>query len=181
MDCNSSEILMMKHMEGLLSAEEATDLKNHVLECETCREYYLAYDEMMEHAALPQAVWVDAPKGFTAAVVAHVFQPEPEVIRRRGLAILHVVWGLGAILLGVALFFAFNPEQLATLVDMSPIVATMATAWASIAAWLAQVSELVATDMPEVGASIILLVFVVVIGSLLFALQRGEEENAASA
>ena len=185
MDCITAQNLMMKLMDGLLTVQDGHSLKQHVKECESCREYYLAYDELMEHAASPNMEWEAAPQGFTTQVVALAMpvQVNAEMLERRNLAILRVVWGLGAISFGAALYFIFYPHQLELLLGLSPLAATIADATHALLAWASNMSEFALANAGSAAgpASIISLLFVLAACLLLFVLQRDEEESAAAA
>ncbi|MCL2287059.1 MAG: hypothetical protein FWC32_11945 [Firmicutes bacterium] len=182
--CAKAEIAMLSHMEGTLSSEDAQILAQHVEKCELCREYYLAFDEVMEYAASDEADWQEAPANFTATVMAEVnkmslyTKPAVEAIRRKGMATLHILWGVSAILLGVALFFAFNPQHLATLTSSYPIFDNIAVFLAGAATPLDQVLySTMQNHTIESSLGIAALLFVLILGSLLVVLHKQQEET----
>jgi len=191
MDCAQAEVAVLKHMEQTISTQDAQRLAQHVKHCQSCKEYYLAFDEIMEYASA-ETDWQEAPEGFTATVMAsvgeiHVKQTQPEIsaeINNRVNYVLHVLWGMGAILLGVAFFFVYNPEHFANLVEMSPNLASISAAvsgmWASISQWIDRVMQ--SQGLPtETNLGIMALLFVLVLGSLLVVLHRDQERKEQGA
>jgi len=190
MNCAEAEIAVLKHMEQTISVEDAQRLAMHVQGCPPCKEYYLAFDEIMEYAS-SETDWQQAPEDFTAAVMAnvgkiYVEQTQPQIseeINRRVNYVLHVLWGMGAILLGVAFFFVYNPEHFASLVERSPNLASISAAvagvWASISQWIDGIMQSQRTIETNLG--IMALLFVLVLGSLLVILHRDQERKGQGA
>ena len=186
MTCAEAEIAMLAHMETTISLKDARRLAEHVETCELCREYYLAFDEVMEYAASAEASWHEAPEGFTAAVMAEVeYTPvcaKPEVvekIRRRGLATLHILWGVSAVLFGIALFLALNPQQFTSLVTYYPVFNSIASFFSGVAASFAgfmDSAQHVHTIESSLGVAALL--FVLVLGSLLAVLHRDQKQTS---
>ena len=188
MNCLQAETAMMEHMEQIIPAEDKLRLAQHVQECESCREYYLAFDEVMEYAASEEADWQEAPEGFAASVMteirkeaAYVQKVEPEVavvaeIRRRYTVALHILWGFSVILLGVTLYFVYNPEQFANLASNSALLTSVSTAvagaWASVSGLIDRVMQNPQTI--ENNLAVAALLFVLVLGSLLVVLHKEE-------
>jgi len=173
MNCNQAQLAMMEHMEKNIHPARARDLTKHVLVCESCREYYIGFDMALE--VLDDAELSAPPADFTQNVMAQV-QKLP--IHSKPVALyLRVLWGFGAIFLGIGLLFAFNPEWLTALTDSSPAVAgiinALYTAREFIYGWLPDF----AASNQGVGLSVlnVAIIFVATIGALLFVLHRSEK------
>jgi hypothetical protein len=184
MNCSGAEVAIMQHMEKIISASDAKELAAHVLECERCREYYLAFDETMEYAASAEAKWYEAPANFSAAVMAKVnafVSPKPavEAIRRKGRLTLYILWGISAVLFGVALFFAFNPELFTNLANSYQLFSIIESALTNIRAIIGQITESAMrnTSFVESGFGIAALLFTLLLGALLFVLHKEQEET----
>jgi len=184
MTCSQAEIAMLQHMETTISLKDARRLAQHVQECQSCREYYLAFDETMEYAAA-EIDWKEAPESFTAAVMAAVhhmpIHSKPEVveeIKRNGLVTLHILWGASAILFGIALFFAFNPDSFTSLINSFPIFDSIATFITGIGASLSQaLGNMRYNHTIESSLGIAALLFVLILGSLLVVLHKDERTS----
>ena len=188
MTCEQAETAMLAHMETTISLKDARRLAAHVESCETCREYYLAFDETMEYAASAEADWLEAPQGFTASVMAAVqhmpVYAKPEVvekIRSRGQATLHILWGVSAILFGIALFFAFNPQQFTNLIHSYPVLHSVTDFFSNAAAAFGQgVENALNAHTMESGIGIAALLFTLVLGSLLVVLHTDQRTGEKS-
>jgi len=185
MTCAQAEIAMLQHMETTISLKDAHRLAQHVQECESCLEYYLAFDETMEYAAA-ETDWQEAPESFTAAVMEKVHHMpvhiKPEVvaeIKRSGLATLHILWGASAILFGIALFFAFNPDSFRNLINSYPVFDSITTFITGIgASFSLMLSNMQYNHTIEGSLGIAALLFVLILGSLLVVLHKDQEEKA---
>ena len=173
MNCNQAQLAMMEHMEKTIHPARARDLTKHVLVCESCREYYIGFDTALE--VLDAAELSAPPVDFTQRVMLEVRKLPAH---SKPIAMyLRVLWGLGAIFLGIGLLFAFNPEWLTTLADSSLIVAgvinALYTAREFVSGWLA---ELTASNQGTgISTLNVAIVFVVAIGALLMVLHRSEK------
>ena len=174
MDCNQAELAMLAHMEKTIQPAQARDLAQHVMSCETCQEYYIGFDMAMD--VLNDAELSIAPPDFTQLVMAQVqklpphTKPEPVSISLS----LRILWGLSAIVLGIGLLFAFNPEWLTAF----PVVDNMLAAVNTLGHHTARLVD--GLTAGYYGAELLLnasLVFVVVIGILLVVLQRTEKSH----
>lgn len=183
MDCNQSELYMMQHFEKTIEPKNAKALAEHVLTCDSCRELYLTMDEAMDGFEL-----VAAPDNFTESVMGKVRElpvySKPAVaISSGGVSIvLRILWGISAIMLGVGLFFIFNPDLFTALAGsysaMESVINALSgvgTAMVGAFEWLAQVSDPAAAG----NLSIIALLFVAVTGSLLYVLHSGNSDKSA--
>jgi len=188
MTCSQAEIAMLQHMETTISLKDARRLAQHVQDCESCREYYLAFDEIMECTAAEtesSAYWQEAPESFTAAVMTKVHHmpvhSKPEVveeIKRSGLVTLHILWGASAILFGIALFFAFNPDSFTNLINSFPIFDSIVTSITGFGASLSQaLTNMRYNHTIESSLGIAALLFVLILGSLLVVLHKDAEQE----
>jgi len=172
---------MMQHMERTIDEADAKLLLQHVHECASCHEYYIAFDTVMEYAASPQVEIHSAPANFTAAVMAKI-SPAAETaeLRKRGYVTQCILWGVGLIFLGVAVFFFFNPDSFAALVGALPALATVVDAVAGFGVYLRNFAERFLQDPYVIDSSygVAALMFALLLGIFLVVLQKGEE-NAA--
>jgi len=190
MDCSQAEVAMLKHMEKIITTEEAGLLHEHILDCDSCREYYLAFDEVMEFAATAETSdWEEAPASLTVAVMAEVKnmpvytkQAAKKSISKKHYA-FYIAWGSSLVFLAAALFIAYNPTYIENLAYAYPIVASIVNAmrsiWAAIGSMLDWVVQSTSTLSIENNISIAALLFVFVLGSLLVALHKDDEKGIA--
>ena len=183
MDCNQAELFIMQHFEKTIKPVNASSLAKHVLTCEVCRMLYLTFDEAMDCVGELE----DAPDNFVESVMTRVMAEEAHSrvvtivteTNSGGSFVLRILWGFSAVLLGIGLLFALNPDLLYTLVGEYPMVASVANALYSInvvfvnaAEWVAQESNMV--SMENLGVASLLLV--AVMGTLLYVLHSGESD-----
>ena len=181
MDCKQSEIAMMQHMEKTITPADAKKLAEHVLICETCREYYLAFDEMMESITEDFEI-VSPPEGFTSAVMAKVYEIEetaekPAVVRIfDGQFFMKVFWTISAVLMGVGSYFIFNPDVLSEISAVYPAVEGFVYALSMFGQQVGQgVQGLVQIDIGTGSSlSVVALFFALMLGGLLTVLHREE-------
>jgi len=94
MNCNQAETAMMQHMEKTIEPETAKSLAKHVLQCKTCREVYLVFDQSMDCVDS-----IQAPAGFTESVMASVTKMHVSQAQN----ILKFLWGISGVLIGIVL------------------------------------------------------------------------------
>jgi len=183
MDCSQAQIAMMEHMEKTIQSAQARDLAAHVLECESCREYYIGFDMALE--VLDDAELSVPPADFTQAVMSEVCKlpahTPAEPVATASVA-LRVLWGLSAIFLGVGLLFAFNPEWLSAVTDASPIVQSilggMSTAMQYVSGLVESlVSSYQGANGSELSMTSVAIIFIAIMGVLLAVLQRSEKSH----
>jgi len=184
MDCNQAELAMMEHMEKTIHPARARDLAQHVMHCEPCREYYIGFDMALD--VLSDAELSVPPVHFTQNIMAQVRRlpahtpPQPSATPA-----IRIIWGLGAIVLGIALLFAFNPEWLQAITTASPVLDGIITAMGSARLFIAESIEGLAPAQSGAGSLAgipvfnITLAFVFIIGALLLVLQRSEKSHKA--
>jgi len=182
--CKQIDNLLLKHIEKTLSTDEARRLAKHVLECENCREYYLAFDEAAEYAETMEMH--EAPANFTSNVMLAVSQiPQPIAVRKSiaQKVELALTWGLSLLLLTIIVFLAYNPDYLMSLANVYPIIASVVSVmliardfFVDMGQWLVQQAALYGS---ENILGIAALVFMLISGSLLFVLQKEEEKSLA--
>jgi len=184
MDCIQAESAMMEQMEKTIQPARARDLAQHLLTCETCREYYTGFDMAFDVLSDPELS--EAPANFTHNIMTQVRKlpvctpPEPSASTA-----MRVMWGFGAIFLGVALLFAFNPEWWQALTASSAVYDSILAAMGAASLFVTDALErLMSVNQAAggfAGLSVvnIALVFVFVVGALLFVLQRSEKSYKA--
>jgi len=112
MACEKSGELMMKYMDGLLDDFENMNLEKHIQCCETCREDFAVYKEMLEGFNHNNMEIIEAPEGFVEAVMVAVDGINlyfPKKVRDKGKildSLIFAAWGLlvGILVAGIMLF-----------------------------------------------------------------------------
>jgi len=182
--CKQIDNLLLKHIEKTLSTDEARRLAKHVLECESCREYYLAFDEAAEYAETMEMA--EAPANFTSNVMLAVSQIQPVVAVRKRFAYkveMALTWGLSLLLLAIIVFLAYNPDYFLSLANVYPMLAVAAGVMLAIGDFFMGLGQWFAQQAVLYGSEnlfgIAALVFMFISGSLLFVLQKEEEKSLA--
>jgi len=176
MDCIQAELAMMAHVEKTIQPADARDLTQHLLCCETCREYFVGLDMALE--VLEDAELSTPPVDFTQNVMAAV-SAQPVHTRASESIVIRVLWGLGAVFLGIGLLFAFNPDWWNAL-TISQIVDSVLGTVAGVGVFFVDLFEgsgHYTTTFAGVSIFNIALVFVFVIGTLLIVLQMSEKRT----
>jgi len=112
------DLLMMKHMDGVIGDEEAERLRSHIGTCAKCEDDFMIYEEIMN--GLPGRT-VFAPDNFENLVMEKIYalpENKKHFIKLDGL--LCVVWGLLTALAGLALFTAANRDAALDFVAARP-------------------------------------------------------------
>ena len=175
--CEQANVLMLKHMDCIISKKEAVQLAEHVQECESCYEYYIAFDQAMEAMETASDI---APVGFTSAVMTEIRKMPVYTVaaERKSQAVLHVIWAFSAIVVVAALFFGYNPHYLTDLAYQYPIVDGFVNIASSIIGAFGQLSDAIMQDQQAIaiGSSFAIgaLVFVFILSSLLVVLHKEE-------
>ncbi|MDR1663659.1 MAG: hypothetical protein LBR83_01880 [Clostridiales bacterium] len=196
MDCEKANEAMLQHMDGKIKPAKAAALARHVLKCQSCREYFLAFDEAMEdfNGTNPApGVITEAPEGFAASVMTKIsalpaYAPavSPETGKAVADIVTRVFWGLCAVLMGLALGLAYNRDAVAEFLSTRPELSAMTDAvgaflsgcGAAFDRFLVMISQVGSATSVQAGGSITALGFALVIGSVLFIIYRGEKANA---
>ena len=116
-----------------------------------------------------------APPDFTQAVMTQVCKlpahTKPESINIS----LRILWGLSAIVLGIALLFAFNPEWLTAFPVMDNILASVST----LGQYISGLTDNLSPAYQGAGLSALnaSLLFAVVVGTLLVVILRSEKSH----
>ena len=181
MDCKQAEIAMMQHMEKTITPQDAKELAEHVLSCASCREYYLAFDEMMECVSDEDFILETPPADFTKSVMAKVGElaEKNEKIKMSESILMKVVWGISAVFMGAALYFILNPEMLPSFAITTPVVDGFLSAMGMVGNAFAQgFSQLAQIGVSiDNSLSVIALFFTIVLGGLLTLLYNEETHS----
>ena len=113
MVCEKYGQLMLEYMDGLLDDFNEMNLMKHIESCESCREDFAVYKEMLEGFGQDSVEIIEAPADFAAAVMKQVEGINlyfPEKVRCKGKivdSVIFVIWGLLAatLVVGAVLFF----------------------------------------------------------------------------
>ena len=103
-DCEKAGILMLKHFDKHIKTKESLLLAKHILECENCREYYIALDESFETEPVDIA-----PVSIGINIMREVNKLDLYK-KREKISILPVFWGISIVLTGILFFITLNPE-----------------------------------------------------------------------
>jgi len=118
MECDNMDMLMMKHMDGILTAEEQKRLDVHMETCKKCRDDFMIYDEIL--AGLPDGV-ITAPDNFENLVMEKI-KALPENRRLAGSidTMLCVAWGIFSVLFGLGFLAVINKDAVISYISASP-------------------------------------------------------------
>ena len=191
MVCEKYGDLMMKYMDGLLDDFEQMNLDKHIEACETCREDFSIYQEMLTDFNTEEII--EAPEGFVAAVMEKVDDINiyfPKKVRDKGKMLDNVIfgiWGLlaaafaaGAALFlqGEAIFGWLHANGLETVAAIARPFADFAAGFGgTLEYYTTTASGWLGTNINDF-AIVFLLVFVVLVGVQFFMSPKYAEINA---
>lgn len=182
MDCKQYELFIMQHFDRVIEPENASRLAKHILTCEKCRQLYLTLDEVMDFVSDENAVLSEAPANFTEAVMAGV-RAEKELVAATyltktngGSLVSRFIGAFNAVLFGLGITFALNPDILyllpaPTVENTLSVFSSIGAVLNNIASWVEQAGATLSSESLGITA----LLFVAVIGTLLFVLHSGEK------
>ena len=176
MDCKHAELAMMAHVEKSILPADAKDLAQHLMGCEVCREYFVGFDMALE--VLDDEKLSVPPINFTQNVMAKVNKLPAH--SQAGVSVaLRVIWGLGAIVLGVGLLLAFNPEWLNAFMASYAVDGVLGAVdgFRLFFAELFEGAGYQAGSLEGLSMFNVALVFVIVMGALLMVLQISEKST----
>ncbi len=184
MDCEKAQTAMMQYMDKRIKPARAALLARHLMRCESCREYFLAFDAAME---ADLSAGTEAPAGFTEAVMVKVrMMPvyEKNAVTAADIAI-RIIGGICAVLLGVMLGVMANREAVADFLAQNPGLSAFTAGLRNVTdaiggffdRFLSSAAQLGtgATALP--GGTVALLLFVVILAATLFVVYRGEKSK----
>jgi len=163
---------MMQYFEKTIKPKDSCKLAKHILVCEACRELYLTFDEAMDCVAEV----TQAPENFTQSVMERVHAEKPysgttaETVRLAP----RILAAVNIILFGIGFMFALNPDIIYTLPQ--PVVENLLSVLTSVGSALNIAAEWVTHVTHSFsGIGVTALLFVIVMGTLLFVLHSGEK------
>ena len=109
LDCDRSNDLIMKYMDGCLSAKEAIVLKQHIDVCSSCAEDFKIYSEML--SGFGELTIVNAPDDFEVCVmnkIQNLEENERKVTIVKGDNIVIVAFGVISAIFGLAFIAYLN-------------------------------------------------------------------------
>jgi hypothetical protein len=183
MDCNKVAEAMLQYMEKTIKPADAKSLALHLLDCESCREYFTALDMTLDALDEGLVEFFEAPAGFTETVMQKV--SELPVYREKKKEafnyklVMRIAGGVPTVLMGMALIITsvltsgggdgfFSSLRLWA----DGVVSRFAQAGAG------EMGSFIA-NVPVLGVSA--LVIAGVISLLLFTLQRSDHSGKVKA
>jgi hypothetical protein len=187
MDCKSAGDAMLLYADKKIKPAKASALAKHLLTCESCKEYFMAFEEMSEAALSEEFKMEEAPAGFTESVMKKVGRLpvcEPRYANLPDI-LIRVFWGLSAVIIGAALFLMYNTDASAAFIAAYPRLEGFARYINALGVSLTQAFDLSASALINLGtenaldiqSGFLALFFVALLAIVLFVLQRGEHRH----
>lgn len=111
MKCCDAENYIMKYIDGEISKKEAEELNQHIKQCESCKQSFLFYDNMMQD--FEQMPLYEAPEDFERNVMMQIqllAQSEKRSFTKN--KIMGYLWGSFTIFFGAGAILAFYKESI---------------------------------------------------------------------
>jgi hypothetical protein len=182
MDCNKAAEAMLQYMEKTIKPVDAKALALHLLDCESCREYFTALDMTLDALDEGAVEFFEAPAGFTEAVMEKVnelpvyHEKKKEAFNYK--LFIRIAGGVSTVLMGLALIIT------SVLTSGGDGLFSSLSQWAG--GLMARLTQAGAGEMgsflsnvPVLGVSA--LVIAGIISLLLLALQRGDQGGKVKA
>jgi predicted anti-sigma-YlaC factor YlaD len=181
MDCNKAAEATLQYMEKTIKPATAKALALHLLDCESCREYFTALDMTMDALDEGAVEFSEAPPGFTESVMEKV-NALPAYHEKKNTnykLIMRIAGGITTVVMGVVLMITSGM----TVVGQDGLFATI-SGWAeSVVARFTQDGAgtfgTLLSNVPAFGLSALALA--AVISVLLVTLQRSEQGGKVKA
>lgn len=110
MNCDKSNLYMMKYIDGDITEEEAKRLNEHILCCEKCKKDFEIYDNILkDFAFIPE---FEAPEGFENEVMQKISALNGIEIYTFKNKIMSIIWGLFTIIFGSGAMLLFYRESI---------------------------------------------------------------------
>ena len=172
MDCKQADMLIMRYAESTIEPNDAQNLTKHLLMCKDCRESFVAFDICLDKTPI-----IEAPADFTQNVMARIIKEthvklSASVQKSEKSRLIQAAAGLGAVLLGVLLFFVLNfgysGDFFGTMFELVQYYSVVISAFFEGISWDLSVSA---------NFSRLTFIFVPVLCVLLFVLHSGEKSD----
>ncbi|MBN1504964.1 MAG: zf-HC2 domain-containing protein [Candidatus Eisenbacteria bacterium] len=128
--CGENVELIIRHLDGLLSAEESAELEAHLAGCAVCRAEFLLQKRIRD--ALTEEVHPRLSVDFTSLVRQRVFEAEAPAPVRRRLLRVGLVPAFGLLAVTVLMFAVENGFREAFVGALGPVGNAMASAAAGV-------------------------------------------------
>ena len=179
MECDSMDLLMMKHMDGAIDMDEAARLECHIRSCEKCREDFILYGEIMR--GLPSQT-VFAPDNFEKLVMEKIYAlPENKKFSFPIDRLLCVVWVVFTALSGLTLLAVMNKDAVIGYISGRPSLNACADALLAVSRFTESAASVFWDLAGSVSASIsgyiissryMLMLIVAVLAMVQFVIYR---------
>lgn len=124
MDCNKANKLMMDYMDLNISEEDEFSLRNHLKECEECRESFELYTQILDEFSLDANNIIEAPEDFEANIMEKIEYVEPRYIKEKDNKniIAYVSLGMTSLFISMFILASLNKDVLLNNSEKMPIL-----------------------------------------------------------
>jgi len=153
MDCPEAGEIMLKFMDGPLSARENTELEQHAEQCPACAEDFAAYTQMM--ADFSETELISAPDGFEEAVMRKI-RELPVIARSSEFfdSVVYGIWGAFSVLIGLGFILILNRDALLAGMSQNPAYANLMALISPVYAYVAEAAGRVANGWEAVMSDV---------------------------
>lgn len=116
MKCCDAEKYIMKYIDGELSKKEAEELNEHIQKCQSCKESFLFYDDMIQ--IFEQLPLYETPIDFEKSVMMQIQlleQTEQRTFVKN--RIIGHIWGCFTVLFGTGAVLVFYKQSIIQFFD----------------------------------------------------------------
>ena len=123
-DCNRANQLIMDYMDFNISQEDEFLLKNHLKECDECRESFELYSQMLEEFSLDKKNIIQAPEDFEINVMEKIENIESRYIKEKTNKniITYVFLAMISLTFSLFLMVSFNKDVFLSNPEKMPIL-----------------------------------------------------------
>lgn len=121
MKCCDAEKYIMKYMDGEITKKEAEELNQHIQQCQSCKESFLFYDNMLQ--VFEQMPLYEAPKDFESNVMMQIQALEKTEQRSYvNNRILGHIWSVFTVFFGTGAILVFYKQPIIEVLEKNEIL-----------------------------------------------------------
>ncbi len=124
MDCNKANKLMMDYMDLTITEEDEFLLKNHLKNCDECRESFELYTQILEEFTIDANNIIKAPEDLEINIMEKIENIQPRYIKEKvnKNIIAYVSLGMTSLFISIFILISLNKDILLISSEKMPIL-----------------------------------------------------------
>lgn len=126
MDCRIANDLMMKYMDAILTKKEAEALNGHVCSCESCKEDFMLYGQLVDEFDEESAQLYEPPLDFEDCLMKKIDDIVPDYCKVHSQdTVMGFIFGAFTMIFGAGIIVAMYKDEIMAAAGGYPFVATV--------------------------------------------------------